>query len=144
MVKRLILVIAACSVLHLMTVSPVQAQQQEDSGETSTHHHPAGMTIIMKGSIVEPISHFAADSTTQDAPALDVRTNQGSQIGLHPVMLGFDEKLYLLYPADKRTKQKISSSVGESASVTGTVFPAGSGYIIVVDSLKRRSDVDRQ
>ncbi len=142
MIKRLILVIAACSVLHLF-VSPVQAQQQEDSGETSTHHHPAGMTIIMKGSIVEPVSHFAADSTTQDAPALD-GTTQGSQIGLHPVMLGFDEKLYLLYPADKRAKQKISSSVGESASVTGTVFPAGSGYIIVVDSLKRRADVDRQ
>ena len=144
MIKRLIVVIATCSVLHLINVSPVRAQQEGDSGETSTHHHPAGMTIIMKGSIVEPISHFAADSTTQDAPALDGTTSRGSQSGLHPVMLGFDEKLYLLYPADQRAKQKISSSVGKSASVTGTVFPAGSGYIIVVDSLKRRKDVDRQ
>ena len=142
--KRLVLVVAACSVLHLMNVSPVQAQQQESTREASTHHHPPGMTIVMKGTIVEPVSHFAADSTTQDAPALDGTTSQGSQIGLHPVMLGFDEKLYLLYPADKRAKQKIPSSVGESVSVTGTVFPAGSGYIIIVDSLKRRADVDRQ
>lgn len=142
--KRLILLVAACSVLPLMNVSSAQAQQQEGGGEARTHHHTAGMTIVMKGRIVDPVRHFAADSTTQDAPALEGTTSRGSRSGPDPVMLGFDEKLYLLHPADQRAKQKISSSVGESASVTGTVFPAGSGYIIVVDSLKRRVDIDKQ
>lgn len=144
MMRRFVLAIAACLLLHLPSVFPANGQQKEGDEEVSTHHHAAGMKIIMKGQVVEPVGHFAPDSTVKGAPTVDDTSSPGDNRRLSPVMLGFDENLYLLYPDNRKAKQKIASSVGKSAVVNGTVFPAGSGYIIVVDSLKHGSPGDTQ
>lgn len=142
--RRFVLAIAACLILHLPSAFPAVGQQKEGDGGVSAHHHAAGMRIQMKGQVVEPVGHFAPDSTMQSVLAVDDTTSRRDNPGLYPVMLGFDEKLYLLYPDDREVRQKISTSVGKSAVVNGIVFPAGSGYIIVVDSLRRRPQSDAE
>ena len=106
---------------------PLSAQ-----GHTS-HRHPSGAKIIMAGTLVEPLCHFAQRSATQDC----LKALKDQQ--LRPALLDTnDSTLYFLHsPAgtDLVTAQ-LRRLVGRSVKVDGTVFPAGNTYLIVVDSVR--------
>ncbi len=107
---------------------PVQAQAH------MAHHHPRGAKIIMTGTIVHPVctcAHEMPDSA--QAPC----SQQHPSAGLEPVLLAEGE-LYLLAFDHAGASRGLPTEalIGKAVKVDGTVYPAGSSYLIVVDSIR--------
>jgi ketosteroid isomerase-like protein len=94
-------------VLHLRRI-PEAPESRAHTG----HRHPAGANILMRGRI-------------------------GGSTGTQAVLVAADSPMYLLTPAPRSAvAPELKALSGQQARVLGTVFPAGSAYLIVVDSLR--------
>lgn len=123
--QRLVFLLTA-----IVTGVPVAAHAQAPM----THHHPRGAKIIMIGTLVDPVCAYAlavADSAESHC------------VGEHwaghaqPVLRA-DRQLYLLGLDSTRASKlgDIHSLLGKRVKVDGTVYPAGTSYLIVVDSIR--------
>jgi len=100
----------------------------------TAHHHPRGAKIIMMGTIVHPLCAFAHELTD----SAQARCSQQHPSGGLPPVLTADNELYLLAfdHAGASRAAPTDSLVGKAVKVDGTVYPAGSSYLIVVDSIR--------
>jgi hypothetical protein len=96
------------------------------------HRHPRGAKILITGVLVEPLCQFAQPSAVQDC-----LKHLGDE-QLQPALLDSDSTLYLLRsPAGSGlAPTQARRLLGHPVKVDGTVFPAGTAYLIVVDSLR--------
>ncbi|MGH7614506.1 MAG: hypothetical protein ACREMW_10775 [Gemmatimonadales bacterium] len=107
------------------------------SVQAQAHHHPRGAKIIMVGTLADPLCVFAqqlADSAQANC------SRQHLDRSFQPALL-VDSDLYLLgfnHDADRRV-QALQALVGKQVKVDGTVYPAGTAYLIVVDSIRLSS-----
>ena len=101
--------------------------------QAHTHHHPRGAKIVMIGTVVDPVCSFA-----QQLPdSARAGCSHQHQANAHPPVLLADGELYVL--AFEGARGHITSAdglLGRRVKVDGTVYPAGSSYLIVVDSLR--------
>ena len=100
------------------------------------HRHPSGAKIIMTGILVEPFCQFAEKLKGSDLQGCVQNLAAGQ---FRPALLDTDDStLYVLHsPADGDLgTARVRRLVGQSVKVDGTVFPAGTTYLIVVDSLR--------
>jgi len=107
---------------------PVQAQAH------MAHHHPRGAKILITGTIVHPVCTFAHEMPdSAQAPC----SRQHPSAGLEPVLIAEGE-LYLLAFDHAGASRRIPTEalMGKAVKVDGTVYPAGSSYLIVVDSIR--------
>src|SRR5207245_3865938 len=107
---------------------PLQAQPH------MAHHHPRGAKIVMPGTIVHPVCTFAHEMPdSAQAPC----SQQHPSAGLEPVLLAEGE-LYLLAFDHAGASRGLPTEalIGKAVKVDGTVYPAGSSYLIVVDSIR--------
>jgi hypothetical protein len=100
-----------------------------------THRHPAGAKIIMQGTLVEAVCHFAE---RQRGSALTQCAQSRSKQDFHAALLTSDSTLYLLAAsaASPVAVTTLLPLVGRAVKVDGTVFPAASGYVLVLDSVR--------
>lgn len=136
---RLVHALVVASWLLCIGFAPALEAQDHTSHSSSAHRHPPGVRIIMDGTLLEPVCAFARRSIPDDRaapPAVvpEARAN-GPEGKQPPVLLGFDRSLYLLHPANPSAIDLVPL-VNQRVVVRGTVFPAGSGYIIIVDSVE--------
>ena len=98
-----------------------------------THHHPRGAKIIMIGTLVNATCAFVQ----QAADSAEARCVQQQRSALPPVLLG-DGELYVLdfSQAPAPGESPSQALVGKRVKIDGTVYPAGSSYLIVVDSMR--------
>jgi len=110
--------------------APVAAQGH------AAHRHPSGAKIIMTGVLVEPFCQFAQKLK---GSGLQECVQKLSAAEFRPALLDTsDSTLYVLHslsPADLGAA-RVRRFIGHSVKVDGTVFPAGTTYLIVVDSLR--------
>ena len=108
--------------------SPLQGQAH------TAHHHPRGAKIIMMGTVVDPLCAFAQQMTdSAQAPC----AHQNPRTGVQPVLLA-DGEMYLLGLERIATPRSATTEtlLGKRVKVDGTVYPAGSSYLIVADSIR--------
>ena len=98
-----------------------------------THHHPRGAKIIMIGTLVNPTCAFVQ----QAADSAQSRCVQQQRSALPPVLMG-DGELYVLdfSQAPAPGESPSQAPLGKRVKIDGTVYPAGSSYLIVVDSMR--------
>ena len=125
----------AAAWLYCLAFAPSAHSQDHASHGSPAHRHPPGVKIIIDGTLLEPVCAFAASGTPQAEATPQTRVSR-PRGELPPVLLGFDETLDLLHAADGSTPN-LASLLNQRVVVRGTVYPAGSGYIILVDSLER-------
>ena len=106
---------------------PVQAQAH------MAQHHPRGAKINVTGTIVHPLCRFAHE-LPDSAQAC---AQQHPSAGLEPVLIAEGE-LYLLAFDHEGASRGVPTAalMGKAVKVDGTVYPAGSSYLIVVDSIR--------
>ncbi len=133
---RQILVLAGLGIA-IMVPSPTVEQVHPD------HRHPAGAKIIISGTIVDPVCRFAEDlSGSAHKECAFERTGENPSL----VLIGRDGNLYLLDVPEKAPRGEIEVSaqlIEQRLTVMGTVFPAGSAYLILVDSVSIASGSER-
>lgn len=101
------------------------------------HHHPRGAKIIMVGTLVDPLCAFAQQLPDSAQAGC---SRQHSDHAFQPALFA-DGELYVLgfqQDADHQSAA-LRVLVGKQVKVDGTVYPAGSSYLIVVDSLRSAS-----
>jgi hypothetical protein len=107
---------------------PVQAQAH------TAHHHQRGAKIIMMGTIVHPMCAFAHEMPD----SAQARCSRQHPSGGLPPVLRAEGELYLLAfnHAGVSRRAPTEALFGKAVKVDGTVYPAGSSYLIVVDSIR--------
>ena len=98
-----------------------------------THHHPRGAKIVMIGTLVNPTCAFVQ----QAADSAQARCVQQQRSTFPPVLMG-DGELYVLdfNRASAAGESPSQALLGKRVKIDGTVYPAGSSYLIVVDSMR--------
>jgi len=124
MLRPAVLLLAATAAI----AAPVYAQAH------MAHHHPRGAKIIMTGTIVHPVCTFAHEMPDSAQAAC---SQQHPSAGLAPVLMAEGE-LYLLAFDHAGASRGVPTEalMGKAVKVDGTVYPAGSSYLIVVDSIR--------
>ena len=100
----------------------------------TAHHHPRGAKVIMTGTIVHPLCAFAHEMPDSVQARCSQQHPSG---GLEPVLMAEGE-LYLLAFDHAGASRGVPTEalVGQAVKVDGTIYPAGSSYLIVVDSMR--------
>ena len=116
-----------------VTVTAAAARPLQGQAHTA-HHHPRGAKIIMMGTLVDPLCAFA-QQVSDSAQARCSREHPGTDV--QPV-LSADGELYLLAFARAATPRLAATDalLGKRVKLDGTVYPAGTSYLIVVDSIR--------
>jgi hypothetical protein len=100
----------------------------------AAHRHPAGAKILIRGTLVEAACYFAE---RQRSSALTQCARERSSHDFHAALIDSDSTFYLL--ALRSTPDILASLtplMGREVKVDGTVFPAATAYVIVLDSLR--------
>jgi hypothetical protein len=111
----------------VLASAPLAAQ------EHAAHRHPPGAKIVVQGELVEPVCRFALRA----ADLVNCVQHQPDSTFV-AILQRADSMLYVLVPDRSRPglRARLRSLVGHDVKVDGTVFPAASGYLIVLDSIR--------
>ena len=115
-----------------VTVAAATARPMQGQAHTA-HHHPRGAKIIMMGTLVDPLCAFA-QQVSDSAQARCSHEHPGTDV--QPVLLA-DGELYLLASRAATPRSAAPDALlGKRVKLDGTVYPAGTSYLIVVDSMR--------
>jgi hypothetical protein len=118
----------------LFSLAVVCGAQSAPAQAHSRHRHPSGAKILIGGTLVEPVCQVARQ-LTGSALARCAEQRGGARASL--VLVSSDSALYLV-ATDAMSDDAVAAArklIGQQVRVNGTVFRAGNGYVILLDSL---------